>query len=265
MGNLFYALRDGTEKLLGMPVLASEHGQQVDNLIIYVHWLMMALFIGWLAYFAYALFRFHRSRNPKADYIGVRNHASNYIEVVVALVEAVILLFVAVPLWAKTVDKFPAEKDSTVVQVVAQQFAWNIRYPGADGEFGAQDMNFVTSDNAFGIDPKDTKGHDDIVDLNKIHCVVNKPVLIRLSSKDVIHSFKVIAMRVTQDAIPGMRIPLHFTPIKTGMYQINCAQLCGQGHATMANGYLIVQTQQEFDEWMKSQKPVGAGGGGGFD
>src|SRR5438874_7807729 len=95
------------EKLLGLPVLASEHGKNVDNLIIYVHWLMMALFAGWLAYFAYALFRFHRSRNPKADYIGVRNHASNYIEVVVALVEAVILLFVAVPLWGKTVGDMP--------------------------------------------------------------------------------------------------------------------------------------------------------------
>src|SRR3954469_10787098 len=141
-------------ELLGLPPLASEHGEYVDDLIIYVHWLMIALFAGWLAYFAYALLRFHRSRNPKADYLGVRNHASNYIEVVVALIEAVILLFVAVPLWAKTVDQFPAEKDSTVVQVVAQQFAWNIRYPGADGEFGAQDMNFVTSDNSFGIDPK---------------------------------------------------------------------------------------------------------------
>ena len=74
-------------KLLGLPPLASQHGEDVDNLIIYVHWLMIILFVGWLAYFAYALFRFHRSRNPKADYFGVRNHASNYIEGAVALVE----------------------------------------------------------------------------------------------------------------------------------------------------------------------------------
>src|ERR1051325_2173443 len=125
---------------LGLPVVASQHGQDVDNLIIYVHLLMFVLFVGWLAYFAYALLRFHRARNPKADYLGVRNHASNYIEVVVALVAAVILLFVDVPLWAKTVDQFPDPKQSTVVQVVAQQFAWNIRYPGKGGEFGAQDM-----------------------------------------------------------------------------------------------------------------------------
>src|SRR6266853_4714933 len=102
-------------KLLGLPVLASEHGQQVDNLIIYVHWLMIVLFVGWLAYFAYALFRFHHSRNPKADYFGVRNHASNYIEGAVAIVEGVILLGVAVPLWAKAVDKLPDKSQATVI------------------------------------------------------------------------------------------------------------------------------------------------------
>src|ERR1041385_6333250 len=141
------------EKLLGLPVLASEHGKDVDNLIIYVHILMLVLFVGWLAYFAYANFRFHHKRNPKADYIGVKNHASNYIEGAVALVEAVLLIFVAVPLWAKAVDKTPSEKESTVVQVVAQQFDWNFRYPGKDGVFGKQDMHFVSEQNKFGVDP----------------------------------------------------------------------------------------------------------------
>src|SRR5215510_634478 len=110
------------EKLLGLPVLASEHGRDVDNLIIYVHWLMIVLFVGWLAYFAYALFRFHRSRNPRADYVGVKNHASSYIEVAVAAVEGVLLIFVAVPLWAKAVT-VPKEVASTLVQVVGQQFS----------------------------------------------------------------------------------------------------------------------------------------------
>jgi cytochrome c oxidase subunit 2 len=252
------------EKLLGLPPLASEHGKDVDNLIIYVHYLMIALFVGWLAYFAYALFRFHRSRNPKADYIGVRNHASNYIEVIVALVEAVILLFVAVPLWSKAVEPVD-EKDATNIQIVAQQFAWNVRYPGKDGKFGAQDMKFVTADNPFGVDPNDPAGKDDIQEPNFVHVVVNKPVIIRLSSKDVIHSFKVIAMRVTQDAIPGMRIPIHFTPTQVGTYQINCAQLCGQGHASMASGYMVVESQEDFDKWIAKQTPVAASGGGSFE
>src|SRR3979409_2788660 len=97
------------EQLLGLPVLASEDGKAVDNLIIYVHWLMIVLFVGWIAYFAYALFRFHRSRNPRADYIGVKNHASNYIEGAVAVVEGVLLIGVAIPLWTKAGDKFPKE------------------------------------------------------------------------------------------------------------------------------------------------------------
>jgi len=248
------------DKILGLPVLASEHGQNVDNLIIYVHWLMIVLFVGWLAYFAYALFRFHRSRNPKADYVGVKGHASNYIEGAVALVEGVLLIGVAVPLWAKAVDKFPKEDESTVIQVVAQQFNWNIRYPGKDGKFGKQDMHLVTPENVFGVDPSDPNGKDDAVTLNDLHVPlaklpsgVTKPVIIYISSKDVIHSFKIIALRITQDAIPGMRIPIWFRPVKEGRYQINCAQLCGNGHATMAGGFLVVESQEAFDKWVASK------------
>jgi cytochrome c oxidase subunit 2 len=239
--------------VLGLPPLASKNGQDVDNLIIYVHWLMLALFIGWIIYFFYALHRFRGSRNPKADYVGVRNHASSYIELAVAGVEAVLLIFVAVPLWAKAVDKFPSASESTVVQIVAQQYAWNARYPGPDGIFGKQDMTFVSDTNVFGVDPSDPNGKDDIQTLNDIHVVVNKPVIIYLSSKDVIHSLKIIAMRVCQDAIPGLRIPVWFTPDRVGRYQINCAQLCGPGHASMTGGYLTVESQADFDKWIQSK------------
>jgi cytochrome c oxidase subunit II len=241
------------KQLLGMPPLASANGQGVDHLIIYVHALMIALFVGWLGYFLFALYRFRRARNPKADYQGVKSHASSYLEVAVAGVEAVLLLFVALPLWAKAVDKRPAESESTVIQIVAQQFAWNIRYPGKDGEFGHQDMRFVSDNNPFGVDPSDLKGKDDVQTLNEIHVVVNKPVIAYISSKDVIHSFKVIAMRITQDAIPGMRIPIWFTPTKEGRYQVNCAQLCGNGHYGMSNGFLIVESQADFDKWLASK------------
>jgi cytochrome c oxidase subunit 2 len=239
--------------ILGLPPLASENGQDVDNLIIYVHWLMIALFIGWIIYFFYALYRFRSSRNPQADYVGVRNHASSYIELAVAGVEAVLLVFIAVPLWAKAVDKFPPASESTVIQVVAQQYAWNARYAGPDGIFGRQDMKFVASDNVFGVDPTDANGKDDIQTLNDIHVVVDKPVIIYLSSKDVIHSLKIIAMRVCQDAIPGLRIPVWFKPTKIGRYQINCAQLCGPGHASMTSGFVTVETQADFDKWIKSK------------
>jgi len=253
-------------QLLGLPVLASEHGQHVDNLIIYVHWLMIVLFVGWLAYFAYALFRFHRSRNPRADYVGVKNHASSYIEVAVAVVEGVLLIGVAVPLWAKAVT-IPKEGEATQVQVVGQQFNWNVLYPGKDGKFGKQGMHFVTATNVFGLDPNDPNGKDDvpIMTLGEMHVPVNKPVVAYVSSKDVIHSFKVIAMRVTQDAIPGMRIPVWFKPTKEGRYQINCAQLCGNSHSAMAFGIMVVESQEAFDTWLASKPTAGAGPAASFE
>jgi cytochrome c oxidase subunit II len=80
-----------------------------------------------------------------------------------------------------------------------------------------------------------------------------RPVIIYISSKDVIHCFKIIALRVTQDAIPGMRIPVWFRPTHLGRYQINCAQLCGNGHSTMASGFLVVESQEAFDKWLASK------------
>ncbi len=243
------------EKFLNLPVVASENGLGVDKLIVYIHWLMIALFIGWLAYFAFVLYRFHRKRNPKGDYQGVKNHASSYLELTVAGIEACLLIFVALPLWRAHAGEFPKEGESTVVQVVAQQFAWNFRYPGADGVFGKQDMKLVTPENIFGIDPNDPAGKDDVSVLNEFHAPVNKPVIAYISSKDVIHSFRVMAMRVTQDAIPGMRIPIWFKPTKEGRYQVHCAQLCGNGHAAMASGLLVVEDAKQFDSWMSAKKP----------
>src|SRR5207247_3132416 len=111
----------------------------------------------------------------------------------------------------------------------------------------------VTADNCFGVDPNDAPGKDDVQVQDQIHVVVNKPVIVYISSKDVIHSFKIIALRLTQDAIPGMRIPIWFKPIKEGNYQINCAQLCGNAHSAMTAGTLVVESQADFDKWVASK------------
>lgn len=248
-------MMESFSKLLGLPVLASENGKAVDDLIIYVHWLMIVLFVGWFAYFIYCLWRFNARRNAKADHHGVRTHVSNYIELAVAGIEIVLLVGFAIPMWAKASDvtKIPSSENATEIQVVAQQFAWNFRYPGKDGKFGKQSMNAVTAENPFGIVADDPLGKDDASSLNDMHVPVGKPVICYVSSKDVIHSLKVIAFRVTQDAIPGMRIPCWFKPTKVGKYQINCAQLCGNGHANMAGGWVIVESQEEYDKWIASK------------
>jgi cytochrome c oxidase subunit 2 len=247
--------------ILGMPELASKNGESVDALIVYVHWLMLALFIGWIIYFGYAVWRFRAARNPKANYHGVKNHASSYIELGVVIAEAVLLVGVAIPVWARAVNQFPDEKDSTVIYVMAQQFAWNIRYAGPDGVFGKQDMKYVSDSNVFGVDPTDPNGKDDIQTLNEIHVPLGKPVIAYVSSKDVIHSFKIVAMRVCQDAIPGLRVPCWFTPTKIGRYQVNCAQLCGGGHSAMTGGFLIVESPDDYKAWLASKSGKAAAPG----
>lgn len=255
-------MQELVSKLLGLPELASVHGAEVDKLIIYVHYLMFVLFVGWGAYFVYAVWRFRKSRNPKADYAGVTSHVSNWIEVAVAGVEVVLLVFFAVPLWAKVVDDFPKpEANPLTVRVTGQQFAWAGRYPGADGKFGKQDIALASSSNPLGLHQldeaskaADVDGKDDVNLAANVELVlpVDRPVIVSLTSLDVIHSFKVPALRVTQDAIPGMRIPIHFVATKTNTYQVNCAQLCGVGHSTM-KGILKVVPQPDFDAWLKSK------------
>ena len=95
------------QNILFMPELASEHGKRVDALMVYVHWLMIALFVGWSLYFVYVLWRFNARRNAKAGYEGSKSHLPKYIEVGVVLAEAFLLVVVAVPLWAQNVQDFP--------------------------------------------------------------------------------------------------------------------------------------------------------------
>ncbi len=253
------------EKLLSLPVVASEHGKDVDAFIIYIHWLMGFLFVIWMAYFLYVLWRFRASKNPKADHVGVRSHASSWLEGVVALIEAVLLLAFAIPMWAKIVDQAPEGPETNNVRVMAQQFGWNFMYPGPDKTFGAQDLEFVTSDNKFGQVPDDESGADDFFTYNDLRVPAGKATVFQISSLDVIHSFKVIALRICQDAIPGLSIPTWATPLKEGRYQINCAQLCGNGHTSMTLGFMTVESPEAFDAWVAEKALTTAGEDAGFE
>lgn len=238
---------------LRLPLLASEHGENVDNLLMYVHWLMLALLIGWSGFFIYTVVRFRRSRNPKADYAGVRSHFSSYLEGGVALVEAILLLAFAVPLWASVVSNPPAEEDSTVIRVMGKQFNWTAHYPGVDGKAGRQDPRLISASDPFGIDRLgDPDAEDDVVVQGNIVVPVGKNVLAQLTSLDVIHSFAIKSMRVCQDAIPGMSSPTWFKPVMTGEYLITCAQLCGNSHYGM-RGTLKVVSLEAYTQWLGEQ------------
>ena len=123
-------------ELLGLPIQASAHANQIDQMIILVHWLMAVLFVGWGTFFIYTLVRFRAGANPKADYEGVTSHTSSYLEIAVAVVETVLLVGFAIPAWADRVNEFPPDEDSTVIHMIGKQFEWHSHYPGADGRFG---------------------------------------------------------------------------------------------------------------------------------
>ncbi|HJQ36618.1 MAG TPA: cytochrome c oxidase subunit II [Thermoanaerobaculia bacterium] len=244
-----------------MPPDYSAHGPALDQLNAVVHWLMLILFIVWGLLFAYMLWRFRASRQQRALYHGTHSHLSTYAEAGVAVVEVILLVGFSIPLWYRWTQRPEPSKNPIEVRVVAEQFAWNVHYPGADGVFGKMNMKLVSSSNPLGLDPSDPTAKDDVVSLNQLHMEVNRPIIVRLTSKDVIHSFFLPYMRVKQDAIPGMEVPVHFTPIRTGgsdakqPWEIGCAQLCGLGHYRMRGQYQV-HTKADFAKWLAEQQPA---------
>jgi cytochrome c oxidase subunit 2 len=239
-------------ELIGLPPNASEHGYQIDHIIEFSHWFMGALFVGWSVFFIYVLLRFRKGRHPVADHEGVKSGISTHLEFAVVLIEAVLLIGFAVPLWAKRVNQFPATKDAILVHAIGQQFNWNFHLPGPDGQFGRREIDLVSNSNPLGLDPSDPAAKDDIVVLGELHVPVDRPVIIELSSKDVIHNFALPSMRMAQDAIPGQIIPMWFKPIKPGSYEVVCGQLCGLGHYGM-KGMLVVDNPPEYQAWLKER------------
>jgi cytochrome c oxidase subunit 2 len=239
-------------ELLGLPPQASTHAGEIDHMIVLVHWLMLVLFVGWGAFFLFVLFRFRKGANPKADYVGAKGKIAKGTEIGVAIVEVVLLLVYAIPAWATRVGTFPSESEATVVRVTAKQFEWISHYPGADGRFGRREVARVAADNPLGLVRTEPDAKDDIVTTNQLNLPVDRPVLVQLTSLDVIHSFGLFEMRVKQDAIPGMEIPVWFVPNKIGQYEIACSQLCGIGHFRM-RGFVNIQTDADFRNFLAEE------------
>lgn len=235
-----------------LPINISTHGAAIDRLIITLHWFMALLFVGWFLYFLYCLVRFRSAANPKADLAQKHFKLPTYLEIGIVIIEACLLVFVASPILAKVKNEFPNEKDAIRIRIVAEQFAWNIHYPGRDGKFGPTKIEAMDGTNPVGVDRTDPDAKDDIVTINELKIPVNKPVIVELSSKDVIHSFSLPVMRVKQDAIPGMKIPIWFEATQTGSFEIACAQLCGLGHYRM-RGAFQVMAPEEFQAWLDEQ------------
>jgi len=216
-----------------LPPAASSHAGTIDAMLSHVHLMVVALFTGWALYFVYVLIRYRGGRQTAARREGTRGRLAMLVCAGVIAAEAALLVGSALPLWFERTSAATFTGTPVVIRVVSEQFAWNVHYPGADGQFGTTSLSLVSPENPIGLDRESRFGRDDLVTLGDIHLPVNRPVVIELSSKDVIHSFGVPAMRVKQDVIPGLRSPVWFTPTMAGQFEVACSQLCGVGHHRM--------------------------------
>jgi cytochrome c oxidase subunit 2 len=233
---------------LGITPNASINGYPIDTMLEMLHWFMLILFVGWGSFYFYTLWRFRASQHPKANYVGTTSHLPTKLEGGVLVLEVVLLMAFAAPIWANHVAQFPTGPDVIHLRAVGQQFIWNFQYTGADGKFGHRDSALVTSSNALGLDRNDDEAKDDLTASGEMHVVVNKPVIVDVMSKDVIHNFCIPQMRAATDAIPGSIIPIWFTPIKTGTYEVVCGQLCGSSHDAM-RAVVVVDTEADYKKW----------------
>jgi len=214
-----------------LPESASSYSGQIDRLF----WIILGItgFFFFLVQGALLFFvlRYHHTNRKKAQYI----HGNTLVEVVWTLIPALILLwltFASQHLWVQIRYPAAAPANPMQVQILAEQFAWNVRYPGPDGLFGTA---------------------DDVTTINQLHLPLGQPTMVNLNSKDVIHSFFVAEFRVKQDAVPGLPTRIWLEPIKQGQYEIRCAELCGLGHYRM-KGFVTTESVPDFQKWLVETK-----------
>ena len=237
-----------------LPPLASRHGAGIDAMLAYLLSTVGLLFLAGHLVLGFLIWRAasqrqvtHRLASPKSEWV-----LSGALGLLVVAIGEVGVLAIGIPVWNEYFAARPPS-DAVFVEVTGQQFMWNVRYPGADGAFGRTDPRLVDdATNPLGIDATDPAARDDITLLNEIRVPVDRPVKVRLRSKDVIHSFFLPNLRVKQDAVPGMTPEIVFVPTREGTFEIACTELCGLGHYRM-QGMLYVLSEDGFRQWLREQ------------
>jgi cytochrome c oxidase subunit II len=232
------------------PPPINHHGQLYDAQFMRTLIVVGIIFFLAQAALGYAIMKF-RDNGGRARY----SHGNNKLETLWTTATAILFLGLVVmgtKIWAG-VHFDEAPPDAIPIEVMAKQFAWSFRYPGPDGKFGRTDLKLVNdaAGNPFGIDDKDPAGKDDIVSAS-LKVPLHKNVKLIMHSRDVIHNFFVRELRMKQDIVPGMEIPLHFVADQVGIYEVPCSELCGLGHFQMRTT-MQVMPEAEFEQWKRQQ------------
>jgi len=216
-----------------MPEPVSSYAGEIDWLMNVLHVVMVGIFIVWSIYFVYCLVAYRAKNGHGATYHQTGEKASFIPDGLILAFEMWLILAFGIPIWSSVKQETPPPEESLVVNLIAQQFAWNFQYPGPDGKFETDDDKMIEND---------------------LHVPVNEVVRVRLTSKDVIHSFFVPQFRLKQDAVPGRTIEVWFKATEAGVYELPCAELCGFGHSGML-GHVTVQSAEDYKAWTKEQWP----------
>jgi len=241
--------------------IASEHGIKTDGMFWITMWITGAAFVLTHILLFYYAFKYRFKKDSKAMYYP-DNHKLELLWTVVPAIVLTVLILYGLKVWNGITG--PAPKDVEVVEVMGAQFAWRVRYPGADNNLGTFDYRKIDDANAFGMDLSDKNSHDDFVP-REIHLPKGKPVLLKIRARDVLHSVYMPHFRVKMDAVPGMPTQFWFVPSKstddmreeTGNpefnYELACAEICGKGHFSMRM-LIVVDEPADYEKWKKLQK-----------
>ncbi len=246
-----------------LPPSASDHGEDIDNMIWITLWITGIVFvITQVALFWFA-FKYQEKEDRKPYYFP----HSNKLEIIWTVIPAIVLTVLVgfgLYYWFRITGEAP--KDSQIIEVTGSQFKWEFRYPGKDGKLGKKYFKEINegAQNPLGQIWADADNRDDKVVAQEMHVVVGKPVKLIIHAKDVIHDVGLAHFRLKMDAVPGIPTTMWFTPKYTTRemrakygenfnYEISCDQMCGAGHYTM-RGTIVVESQAEFNVWLAQQQ-----------
>ena len=210
-------------------------GQQIDGLFFLILWIVAIVYVGTHIVLSVALWKYPSRPDRKAWY----SHGNHKVELVWCIIPGIILLyisFVQIDVWAKFRMKGTVAKEvleNPIAEVTARQFEWRIRYSAPGKKLQSKPQP------------------DDIYAVNDLRVPTGRMVAIRLVSEDVLHSFFVPLLRIKQDAVPGMAIPVWFEALKEGEYDLVCAELCGWGHYKM-RGRVTAHSPADFEAHLKT-------------
>lgn len=260
LGMVYFTL-DAKKYLL--PVAASKHGVLTDDylylnfaIIIVVFIITQILLFG----FAYK----YRHRKGQMSYFYPDNHKLELIWTAVPAVVLMGLIVYGLKLWTDITG--PAPKDAMVIEIYGKQFDWTARYAGEDNKLGHSNFKLITDENPLGVDVNDPASKDDKI-TRDLYLPVNTPVLLKIHSRDIIHSVYLPHLRAQMNAVPGMETQFHFESTITtdSMKQITgndkfsyillCNKICGVAHYNMRMN-VVVSKKDEFMKWYQGQSLV---------